>query len=242
MADFPALPLWTDAYLSDTRHLTQAQHGAYLLLLITAWRTPDCSLPNDDILLSRYACADMRTWLKQKKSVMAFWTLGEDGRWRQKKLTSVRAFLVQRACNRAEAGRRGGCASAAAKSLKEQEAPQANVNDYSSKTQASKTKTKSNLPEEDKSSSAAGAPRTLEQQVFDLGREVIPGKNSGGQVTRLKRHFDGDLERTLQALRVAAAKSDPPSYIGAILRGDPAARADNFVAETDLLYQQWGVS
>jgi hypothetical protein len=43
MAEFPALPLWTDAYLGDTRHLSQSEHGAYLLLLITAWRTPNCS-------------------------------------------------------------------------------------------------------------------------------------------------------------------------------------------------------
>ena len=242
MAEFPALPLWTDAYLGDTRHLTQAQHGAYLLLLITAWRTPDCSLPNDDLLLARYACADMRTWLRQKTTVLAFWTLGEDGRWRQKKLSAVRSFLVQRACKRAEAGRRGGHASAAAKSLKEHEWPQANVNDCSSKDQASKTKSKTTLSEEDKSSSGAPAPRTLEQQIFDLGREIIPGKNPGGQVTRLRRHFDGDLERTLQALKLAATKSDPPSYIGAILRGQPAARADSFAAETDLLYRQLGVS
>ena len=38
MAEFPCLPLWTDALLGDTYHLTPAQFGAYLRLLIAADR------------------------------------------------------------------------------------------------------------------------------------------------------------------------------------------------------------
>lgn len=47
MAMFAALPLFTDSYLADTRHLTRAQHGTYLLLLILMWRSPQCRIPND---------------------------------------------------------------------------------------------------------------------------------------------------------------------------------------------------
>lgn len=32
MAEFPALPLWTDAYIGDTAHLTNEEHGVYLRL------------------------------------------------------------------------------------------------------------------------------------------------------------------------------------------------------------------
>lgn len=53
MADFPALPLWTDAYLADTLHLTDQQHGIYLRLLMMIWRAPDCRIPNNDEWLAR---------------------------------------------------------------------------------------------------------------------------------------------------------------------------------------------
>src|SRR6266550_8875697 len=107
MAQFPALPLWTDAYLGDTRHLKQAEHGAYLLLLMSAWREPDCSLPDDDRLLARYAGCDLRTWRHQKPAIMAFWNLHDDGRWRQKRLTAERQYVVNLSTKRADAGRKG---------------------------------------------------------------------------------------------------------------------------------------
>tara|TARA_R110002167_G_scaffold992_5_gene4361 strand:+ start:177 stop:1016 length:840 start_codon:yes stop_codon:yes gene_type:complete len=47
MAEFPSLPLWTDAYLADTDHLTFEEHGIYLRLLMLIWRNPNCQIPND---------------------------------------------------------------------------------------------------------------------------------------------------------------------------------------------------
>lgn len=48
MAEFPALPVWTDAYLADCHHLDDAEHGRYFLLLMLMWRSPQCRIPNDD--------------------------------------------------------------------------------------------------------------------------------------------------------------------------------------------------
>jgi uncharacterized protein YdaU (DUF1376 family) len=53
VADFPALPWWTDAYLADCLHLTDAEHGRYMLLLAHMWRSPGCRIPNDDEWLAR---------------------------------------------------------------------------------------------------------------------------------------------------------------------------------------------
>lgn len=91
LADFPYLPLWTDAYLADTTHLRTEEHGAYLLLLFSAWRTADCSLPDDDDVLSRVAGLSLSKWQTMKSTIMAFWRLNKKRkRWEQKRLKNER--------------------------------------------------------------------------------------------------------------------------------------------------------
>lgn len=104
MAEFPALPLFTDAYLADTRHLDATQHGAYLLLLMTAWRTATCSLPDDDATLAKWACMDRRTWARHKPVIMAFWTLTDTG-WVQKRLLDERKHVEHVRSKNVQAGR-----------------------------------------------------------------------------------------------------------------------------------------
>jgi uncharacterized protein YdaU (DUF1376 family) len=77
MAQFPAFPLWTDAYLADTGHLTTIEHGAYLLLLVTMWRNGG-ELPNDDKELARYARMTSGQWLRIKPRLMRFFTVSSD--------------------------------------------------------------------------------------------------------------------------------------------------------------------
>lgn len=112
MAEFPVLPIFTDAILGDTQHLSAAEFGAYMLTLIVAWRDPDCSLPNDPAYLGRITRSP-KSWTRVGPVVMAFWTLGEDGRYRQRRLTQERL----RAANLAHNARTAGKASA----LKRQE-------------------------------------------------------------------------------------------------------------------------
>lgn len=47
MADFAALPLFTDALIADTQHLDDEEFGRYMRLLIVCWRSPQCRMPND---------------------------------------------------------------------------------------------------------------------------------------------------------------------------------------------------
>jgi len=48
MAQFPALMLWTDAWIADTKHLSRLERGTYHDLLVLMWRSPGCKVPNDD--------------------------------------------------------------------------------------------------------------------------------------------------------------------------------------------------
>lgn len=74
-----AMPVFGDAYLADTTHLTTEEHGAYFLLLLAAWRQDDCSLPMDDRKLARITGLSAKKWKSVRDTVLEFWTI-EDGR------------------------------------------------------------------------------------------------------------------------------------------------------------------
>lgn len=90
-----AIPLFADAYLADTMHLTTEEHGAYLLLLMAAWRQEDCALPDDDRKLARIAGMTPRKWQAIKPTIMEFWTVA-DGRISQARLRKEHAFACQK--------------------------------------------------------------------------------------------------------------------------------------------------
>ncbi len=47
MAEFVALPIFTDAITADCSHLSDEEFGRYMRLLIIMWRSPGCRIPND---------------------------------------------------------------------------------------------------------------------------------------------------------------------------------------------------
>lgn len=97
MAEFPALNLWTDAYLADTRHLSTVEHGAYFLLLIEAWRRPNCDLPGDDAIIARLAGLTVEEWAAIRATVLAFWDYdGRSKTYRQKRLSKERQYARDR--------------------------------------------------------------------------------------------------------------------------------------------------
>jgi uncharacterized protein YdaU (DUF1376 family) len=93
--DAPAIPLFGDAYLADTRHLSLEEHGAYLQLLMIAWRLPNCALPDDDARIARILGITAGRWSKLKPAVLGFWTSTDKG-WVQGRLSKERAFVEKK--------------------------------------------------------------------------------------------------------------------------------------------------
>ena len=92
----PWMPLYVADYLADTLDLDVEQSGAYLLLLMLAWRRPDGALPNDMAFLKRAlsSCVSDMHGNRFNRIVPGlldrYFILGEDGQFRQKRLTKER--------------------------------------------------------------------------------------------------------------------------------------------------------
>lgn len=87
------MPLYVGDYIADTMHLNTEQHGAYLLLLMTAWNRGG-KLPSDDVQLALICRADKKAWSKLRDVVLPFFEL-EDGQYVQRRLLAEYARAVK---------------------------------------------------------------------------------------------------------------------------------------------------
>jgi len=219
MAEYPALPLWTDAYLADTMHMSVTESGAYLHLLMSAWRSPDCMLPDDDKMLGRMARCTPREWSKVREVVMSFWTCDEKTKkWSQKRLVRERNYLN----DKSDKARR----AAEAKWLKERETDDADASPEHTPEHAPSicpSDARDMLPtptiEERKKEPLRGIPDLSDPttQLYARGREIL-GKSSGGLTKNLLTALGGSVPRARAAIEIASTKTDPREYIGGIIR------------------------
>ena len=78
MADVDAwMPLWIGDYLADTGDLSTEEHGAYLLLLMAAWRAGG-KLPGDPDRLARHAKVHPRRWPPIWNAIGRFFDISGD--------------------------------------------------------------------------------------------------------------------------------------------------------------------
>lgn len=90
------MPLYVADYLADTLDLQVDQTGVYMLMLMISWRRPDGALPNDMKWLQRAlaSCASDMHGNRFNRLVPhlleRFFVLGEDGKYRNKRLTKER--------------------------------------------------------------------------------------------------------------------------------------------------------
>ena len=105
----PWMPLYVGDYLGDTGHLTTAQHGAYLLLMMHYWRKGE--LPDDDRQLSKITKLPLKTWCEYRPTLQDFFYEG----WKHKRIDAELAKMLRVSQKRAIAGQKGGIGSALAR-------------------------------------------------------------------------------------------------------------------------------
>jgi uncharacterized protein YdaU (DUF1376 family) len=105
----PWMPLYVGDYLGDTGHLTTAQHGAYLLLMMHYWRKGE--LPDDDRQLSKITKLPLKTWCEYRPILQDFFCEG----WKHKRIEAELAKMTRVSQKRALAGQKGGIGSALAR-------------------------------------------------------------------------------------------------------------------------------
>lgn len=74
------MPLHIENYLADTGHLTAAEHGAYLMLIMHYWR--EGSLPSDERLIQRIARLSKEEWADSRDVLAALFREG----WTHKRI------------------------------------------------------------------------------------------------------------------------------------------------------------
>jgi uncharacterized protein YdaU (DUF1376 family) len=100
------MPLYVGDYLGDTGHLTTAQHGAYLLLMMHYWRKGE--LPDDDRQLSKITKLPPKTWSEYRPVLQQFFHSG----WRHKRIDAELERVMRVSERRASARQIGGLGSA----------------------------------------------------------------------------------------------------------------------------------
>jgi uncharacterized protein YdaU (DUF1376 family) len=68
------MPLYIGDYIVATTHLSTEQHGAYLLLLMTAWKSGG-RLPNDHQQLQQITRLSPQSWAKHEPVLRQFFVV-----------------------------------------------------------------------------------------------------------------------------------------------------------------------
>lgn len=209
----PWMPLYVGDYIADTRHLSGAEHGAYLLLMMHYWM--NSKLPDDDRQLARIAAMTPKEWKKSKPTIQEFFSDG----WKHKRIE----FEITEAARISAAGKVGGIASAQARRERSANDKAAIVerplNDHTDDQATIRQALHS--PSQRKEDAANAAPVDQEADLFRRGREVL-GQSAGGLVKNLLKAKSGNPALARAALEYASTRNDAREYIGGIIRGkDP---------------------
>lgn len=118
----PYLPLYIDDYEAATAHLTLIEDGIYMRLLRLCWRTPGCSVPDDEAWIFRRLRAHSDEERDAVRAIVDEFFERKSGRIFQPRLMREFDKLDETYRKRSEAGKKGGRQKVSENKRKEQKA------------------------------------------------------------------------------------------------------------------------
>lgn len=155
----PWIPFWPRDYLTDTQHLTTAQHGAYLLLILHYWTAG--GLPDDDGKLATIARLPLRAWRQMRPIIEAFFEMPG---WHHHRIDRDIAKMDSVTLHRQVAGSIGGTRAAIARRNSSKPTSKRAANEQQTYQQnSSKRAAGLQLQEEDITTTFSGAARARQE-------------------------------------------------------------------------------
>ena len=109
MSQVPMMPVYPDALIGDTLHLSAEEFGAYMLLLFATWRNNGNPLPNDARKLPCICRCSVPRWNRTlRPALIGFFRRDDDGLLHQKRLEKEWAFCAKFRAKQAANGAQGG--------------------------------------------------------------------------------------------------------------------------------------
>lgn len=99
------MPLYVSDYLADTMHLSTEQHGAYLLLLMAAWKNGG-SLSSDNAQLRSITRLDTKKWQESSQTLAKFFYVTTDS-WVHNRVTAELKKAKANSEKRSKSGKEG---------------------------------------------------------------------------------------------------------------------------------------
>lgn len=205
----PYMPFFVDAYLCDAGHLSDEEHGRYMLLLMAMWASPQCRIPNDDQWLARRFRRSVEDVQNQLRPIINEFC-ASDGNW----ITQGR---LKAEWDWAQAKSKSNTASAKSRWKKQKDQCERSTNTECERN-APKPKPK---PKEEDAPSAPAPITNQEADLYRRGKEVL-GEGAGGLIKKLLA-AKGTVAAARAAIEQASEKGVPREYIAAIIRGNKSA-------------------
>jgi uncharacterized protein YdaU (DUF1376 family) len=228
------MPLFVADYLADTAHLTAAEHGAYLMLVMNYWQRGK-PLPADDKKLARIARMTDAEWADARGTLAEFF-VEDAGQWTHKRVEAELAVAEEKTSKAKRAARLSVDArrANAEQTLSERSTDAELLGEVrlgEEEDTASAASSSASAPEIDlieaerRCAQAAGVERLgsfapiaeLLHRQADLERDVLPVIRSrpaaGGSVSSWKYYAPIIAEQMAKRAPPQAAQGPPPVFV-----------------------------